>query len=261
MQNQHNFRLGLLGHPVSHSKSPEIFHRFFSDVGIVNGRYELFDLADIRDFPSFIEAEIFRQEPLRGFNVTVPHKTDILPYLNELSAEARAVGAVNTVLVKQTPNKYCLIGHNTDVYGFSQSLIKAQALDPTPIQNAIIFGNGGSAKAVKYALELAQIPFHIWHRDQWVTPANNPLNPSEFIQPNTLFVHTTPLGMLPNIDTCIDWPWETIQPSHKLIDLVYNPAETKIMRQFQTHGAQVMNGAHMLQQQAVAAWTLFQENR
>ena len=254
------FRLGLLGHPVSHSKSPEIFGRFFAESGLNRCSYELFDLNEIADFPSFIRTELDRDLPLRGFNVTVPHKADIIPYLDHLSAEARAVGAVNTVLIVGSNNHYHLQGHNTDVIGFAQSLQVAQTALPNPISNAIIFGNGGSAKAVKYALQNQNIHFHIWHRNHWINETHECENPAKYIQPNTLFVHTTPLGMWPNTVTAIEWPMNLITPTHRLIDLVYNPSETTLMKRFAERGAWVMNGAHMLEQQAVAAWTLFQEN-
>lgn len=260
MPEQHSIRLGLLGHPVSHSKSPEIFNRFFAESGLTRCRYELFDLNDIADFPSFIRTELDRDLPLRGFNVTVPHKVDIIPYLDQLSAEARAVGAVNTVLVVGSKDQYQLQGHNTDVIGFSQSLLKAQSALQNPISNAVIFGNGGSAQAVKYALQNQNIPFHIWHRNRWINEAHESQDPEKYIKANTLFVHTTPLGMWPNTETAIEWPANLIAPTHRLIDLVYNPSETVLMKRFSNQGAWVMNGAYMLEQQAVAAWMLFSSN-
>ena len=254
------FRLGLLGHPVSHSKSPEIFGRFFEESGFNEGEYVLFDLPSMGEFQTLIESEINNDIPLKGFNVTVPYKVDILPYLDHLSAEARAVGAVNTVLVVGKPGSHELHGHNTDVFGFAQSLAQAQLSMQTPISNAIIFGHGGSAKAVQFALRQAHIPFQTWHRNQWITEANNPTNPLEHQQSHSLFINTTPLGMWPNTEGSVTCPWETIGNTHRLIDLVYNPSETTLMKRFADRGAWVMNGAHMLQQQAVAAWTLFREN-
>jgi shikimate dehydrogenase len=185
---------------------------------------------------------------------------DIIPYLDQMSAEARAVGAVNTVVVVGSKNQYQLQGHNTDVFGFSQSLLKAQSALQNPISNVIIFGNGGSAKAVKYALQNQNIPFHIWHRNRWINEAHETEHPEKYIQANTLFVHTTPLGMWPNTETAIEWPANLIAPTHRLIDLVYNPSETALMKRFANQGAWVMNGAYMLEQQAVAAWMLFSNN-
>jgi shikimate dehydrogenase len=260
MKDNKAFRLGLLGHPVSHSKSPDIFTQFFVTAGIQNGAYELLDLPNIEDFPSFIREKINEEIPLKGFNVTVPHKVSIMSYLDTISAEARAVGAVNTVLVKGNPNHFSLHGHNTDVAGFAKSLQVANQSGSHNITNAIIFGNGGSAQAVKFALSQSNIPFHIWHRNRWITPSSNHENSLEHIQSYTLFVHTTPLGMWPNDNSCIDWPWETLQSSHRLIDLVYNPEVTHLMQKFAARNAFVMNGKHMLQQQAVEAWALFQDN-
>ena len=159
MQNPRAFRLGLLGHPVSHSRSPEIFAAFFRDEGLDEAEYQLFDLPSIEDFPSFLQAQLNQDLPLIGFNVTVPHKVGILDHLDWISAGARAVGAVNTVLVQQSDTGITLSGHNTDVDGFAHSLTRMHNPSHPEISNAIILGNGGSAKAVKFVLEQEQIPF------------------------------------------------------------------------------------------------------
>ena len=260
MQNPRAFRLGLLGHPVSHSSSPEIFAAFFRDEGLDEAEYQLFDLPSIEDFPSFLQAQLNQDVPLIGFNVTVPHKVGILDHLDWISAGARAVGAVNTVLVQQSDTGITLSGHNTDVDGFAHSLTRMHIPSHPEISNAIILGNGGSAKAVKFVLEQEHIPFVVWHRNELINHHLSDTILSHYIQPNTLFIHTTPVGMWPNTQECVDLPWHEIQPTHKLIDLVYNPESTLLMQRFQEIGAMAVNGKPMLQHQAIAAWNLFKQN-
>ena len=111
------FRLGLIGHPVSHSKSPEIFREKFDREGFSNATYELFDLPNLENFGAWINQQANADIPLLGFNVTVPHKTQIIPFLTTISAEAQAIQAVNTVVVSRDPitQEIQLHGHNTDV--------------------------------------------------------------------------------------------------------------------------------------------------
>lgn len=118
------FRLGLIGHPVSHSKSPEIFREKFDREGFSNASYELFDLTDLDNFEAWIIQQANADIPLLGFNVTVPHKTQIIQFLTTISAEVQAIQAVNTVVVSRDPITQAiqLHGHNTDVDGFAKSL-------------------------------------------------------------------------------------------------------------------------------------------
>ena len=260
MQQPRAFRLGLLGHPVSHSKSPEIFAAFFREEGLKEAGYQLFDLSSMEDFPAFLEDQLKQDIPLIGFNVTVPHKVGIMGYLDSVSAGARAVGAVNTVLVERSNTGIVLRGFNTDVDGFSESLTHIRNQSNTEFSNAILLGNGGSAKAVKFVLEQQHIPYVVWHRNQILgeQPVKSTL--SDCIQPNTLFIHTTPVGMWPNTQDCIALPWNEIRSTHRLIDLVYNPETTMLMQRFQEIGATAMNGKSMLEHQAIAAWNLFKRN-
>lgn len=260
MQQPRAFRLGLLGHPVSHSKSPEIFGAFFGEEGLKEAGYQLFDLSSMEDFQAFLEDQLKQDIPLIGFNVTVPHKVGIMGYLDSVSAGARAVGAVNTVLVERSNTGIVLRGFNTDVDGFSESLTHIRNQSNTEFSNAILLGNGGSAKAVKFVLEQQQIPYVVWHRNQILGehPVQSTL--SDCIQPNTLFIHTTPVGMWPNTQDCIALPWNEIRSTHRLIDLVYNPETTILMQRFQEIGATAMNGKSMLEHQAIAAWNLFKRN-
>jgi shikimate dehydrogenase len=265
------FRLGLIGHPVSHSKSPEIFREKFDREGFSNASYELFDLPTLDHFDVWIQQQANVDVPLIGFNVTVPHKTSVIPYLTTISDEASAIQAVNTVVI--TRNKIDqnieLHGHNTDVDGFAKSLeivnemriekqnpqSALQTISDSAITQAIILGNGGSAKAVRHILNQQNISNFTVHRGR-IVETNTPFDAYQ-IPPNTLIVQTTPVGMWPNIEAHIEFPFNQLNPSHVVIDLIYNPSQTTFMQKCEERGAITLNGQTMLNAQAETAWQLF----
>ena len=265
------FRLGLIGHPVSHSKSPEIFREKFDREGFSNASYELFDLATLDHFDVWIQQQANVDVPLIGFNVTVPHKTQIIPFLTTISAEAQAIQAVNTVVVSRNPitHEIQLHGHNTDVDGFAKSLeivnemrIEKQnpqsalkTISDSAITHAIILGNGGSAKAVRHILNQQNISNFTVHWGR-IVETNTPFDTYQ-IPPNTLIVQTTPVGMWPNIEAHIEFPFNQLNPSHVVIDLIYNPSKTTFMQKCEERGAITLNGQTMLHAQAETAWQLF----
>ena len=265
------FRLGLIGHPVSHSKSPEIFREKFDREGFSNATYELFDLPNLDNFGAWINQQTNADIPLLGFNVTVPHKTQIIPFLTTISAEAQAIQAVNTVVVSRDPitQEIELHGHNTDVDGFAKSLeivneMRIEKLNPqsalqtipdSAITQAIILGNGGSAKAVRHILNLQNISNFTVHRGE-IIETNAPFDAYQ-IQSHTLIIQTTPVGMWPNIEAHIEFPFHQLNPTHVVIDLIYNPAQTTFMQKCEERGAITLNGQTMLNAQAETAWQLF----
>ena len=268
------FRLGLIGHPVSHSKSPEIFREKFDREGFSNASYELFDLPNLENFGAWINQQANADIPLLGFNVTVPHKTQIIPFLTTISAEAQAIQAVNTVVVSRDPitQEIQLHGYNTDVDGFAKSLeivneMRIEKLNPqsalqtisdSAITQAIILGNGGSAKAVRHILNRQNIPHFTLHRGR-ILETNTPLNELQ-IPPHTLIIQTTPVGMWPNIEAHIEFPFHQLNPTHVVIDLIYNPAQTTFMQKCEERGAITLNGQTMLNAQAETAWQLFKSS-
>ena len=265
------FRLGLIGHPVSHSKSPEIFLEKFDREGFSNASYELFDLPNLENFGAWIKQQANADIPLLGFNVTVPHKTQIIPFLTTISAEAQAIQAVNTVVVSRDPitHELELHGYNTDVDGFAKSLeivneMRIEKLNPqsalqtisdSAITQAIVLGNGGSAKAVRHILNRQNISNFTVHRGE-IIETNAPFEAYQ-IQSHTLIIHTTPVGMWPNIEAHIEFPFHQLNPTHVVIDLIYNPAQTTFMQKCEERGAITLNGQTMLNAQAETAWQLF----
>jgi len=265
------FRLGLIGHPVSHSKSPEIFREKFDREGFSNASYELFDLPTLDHFDVWIQKQANVDIPLIGFNVTVPHKTAVIPYLTTISDEAKAIQAVNTVVISRNKidQKIELHGYNTDVDGFAKSLeivnemrtekqnpqSALQTISDSAITQAIILGNGGSAKAVRHILNQQNISNFTVHRGR-IVETNTPFDAYQ-IPPNTLIVQTTPVGMWPNIEAHIEFPFNQLNPSHVVIDLIYNPSQTTFMQKCEERGAISLNGQTMLHAQAETAWQLF----
>ena len=265
------FRLGLIGHPVSHSKSPEIFREKFDREGLSNASYELFDLATLDHFDVWIQQQANVDVPLIGFNVTVPHKTAVITYLTTISDEASAIQAVNTVVITRNKidQKIKLHGHNTDVDGFAKSLeivnemrtekqnpqSALQTISDSAITQAIILGNGGSAKAVRHILNQQNISNFTVHRGR-IVETNTPFDTYQ-IPPNTLIVQTTPVGMWPQIEAHIEFPFHQLNPSHVVIDLIYNPSQTTFMQKCEERGAITLNGQTMLNAQAETAWQLF----
>ena len=287
------FRLGLIGHPVSHSKSPQIFREKFDREGFSNASYELFDLTTLDHFDVWIQQQANVDIPLIGFNVTVPHKTAVIPYLTTISDEAKAIQAVNTVVIScnKIDQKIELHGYNTDVDGFAKSLeivnemrIEKQNPQSTlqtppnslqlesiasrntfgevnnpilsmPLNHAIILGNGGSAKAVRHILNQQKISNFTVHRGR-IVETNTPFDAYQ-IPPNTVIVQTTPVGMWPKVEAHIEFPFNQLNPSHVVIDLIYNPSQTTFMQKCEERGAITLNGQTMLHAQAETAWQLF----
>lgn len=239
-KDQH-FALGLIGNPVEHSRSPQIFERFFSSEGYSHAQYHLFPLKSVQELTDLISSN----PTLLGFNVTIPFKQDILELLTQVSPEAQSIGAVNTVKIVRN-NTVELHGFNTDYFGFEASL---NSLPQKP-KSSIIIGTGGSSKAVSAVLKTHEIPFSFVSRSMGLT-----LSESSYSE--TLIVNCTPVGMHPKINESPQINIELFDNTCTLIDLIYNPEETLLMNQCQEKGIFAMNGKQMLQKQAEKAWEIF----
>lgn len=243
---------GLIGYPLSHSFSKGYFARKFKAEGIVGRFYEAFPIDSIEKLP-----ELIRQYPnLKGLNVTIPYKEQIVPYMDELGKGAAAIGAVNTVLIKEEG----WFGYNSDIYGFSQSLANAIQRYSLTLEHALILGTGGAAKAVKYALEQSGItPTYVSRRAGEGVITYEELDEKE-IEKYKLIVNTTPLGMSPNVDSFPNIPYHYIGENHLCFDLVYNPEVTLFLRKAQQQGAFILNGLEMLHLQAEKSWEIWTTN-
>ncbi len=245
--------LGLIGNPVAHSRSPQIFARFFQSELLTDWEYQLFPLENIDALSELIAQNL----QLIGFNVTIPYKQQIIPHLHILSPEARFAGAVNTVLVVRKTDRIYLTGHNTDVFGFEKSLGNTNFKTHS---NALILGTGGASKAVQYVLQQHKIPFQLVSRKM----GNNQISYADLnqqvMEQHTFIINTTPLGMEPDTESFPPIPYEFLTPFHYCYDLVYKPEKTQFLALAEEKGASIQNGMQMLQFQAEKAWELFKLN-
>lgn len=244
---------GLIGYPLSHSFSAKYFEKKFAAESISDADYRLFPLESISGITPLIE----QHTDLQGFNITIPHKVAILPYLNHISEEAKSIGAVNCIKIDRNGNQIKLTGYNTDVYGFRESLQAALKRYHT---NALVLGSGGAARAVCYTLQQLGIKYTLVSRSAEKESTLNYAQLTESIlKDNLLIINTTPLGTNPVIDACPDIPYQFLEKRHLLFDLVYNPAETMFLRKGREVGASTINGYKMLELQAERSWEIWNE--
>jgi shikimate dehydrogenase len=242
---------GLIGFPLSHSFSARYFEDKFARERITDCGYRLFPLEDI----SGIRKLILDHRELHGFNVTIPHKIAILPFLDTVSDEAAAVGAVNCVKIERNGSVSTLTGYNTDVYGFRESLLPF--LKPYH-RKALVLGTGGAAKAACYVLEELGIDYTLVSRSgQMPDSLSYPQLTENMLRENLLIVNTTPLGMYPDLDRCPEIPYSFLTNQHLLFDLVYNPAETTFLKRGREAGTATLNGLKMLELQAEKSWEIW----
>ena len=243
---------GLLGYPLGHSFSARYFADKFEQLGR-EAQYVNFE------YPSVEEAltDLLQREELKGFNVTIPYKQQILPYLQAISPEAQQIGAVNVVKVlRDASGQPQWVGYNSDVLGFVQSFRNLCPLSLADSQ-ALVLGTGGASKAVVYGLQsLGFTTQSVSRRPQEGVWTYEQLTP-EVLAAYKIIVNCTPLGMYPQVDACPDLPYEALTESHYLFDLVYNPEVTLFLKQGLQRGAKVKNGLEMLHLQAEAAWNIW----
>ncbi len=235
-------QFGLLGKNISYSFSKKYFEEKFKKLFLQNHSYNFFDVQDLNKI-----SDLFNTSELKGFNVTIPYKEAIIPFLDELSEEAEKIGAVNCVKIIDDKK----IGFNTDAFGFEKSLLIHKKPHHT---KALILGDGGAAKAVKFILEKHNIDYKTVSRKSELNFENLT---SDIVSEHFLIVQCTPVGTFPNVDDCIKFPFEALTSQHYIIDLIYNPTETSFIKNARKQGAITMNGYYMLEQQAEKAWSIW----
>ncbi|MEL6255288.1 MAG: shikimate dehydrogenase [Bacteroidota bacterium] len=238
-------QFGLIGKKLGHSFSKKYFSQKFEEQGI-DAAYELYELAEITAF------EKLKETPhLKGLNVTIPYKAEVIPFLDELAAEAAAIQAVNTIKFENGKLK----GFNSDIYGFWDSLLEFSKGEE--ISGAIILGNGGATRAVLYVLEeklgVGEVKIATRNPRSANHLAYSDLEGLE-LDKFPLIVNTTPLGMYPDIEACPTFPYHKLGDKHWAYDLIYNPEETSFMKAAAQYGAQTKNGMDMLIGQAEKSW-------
>jgi shikimate dehydrogenase len=237
---------GLLGKSLKHSFSKAYFAEKFAKLNIADCRYENFELASINELPALLE----NNPSIKGLNVTIPYKEDVIPFLHERNEVVEEINACNCINIIDGK----LIGYNTDVFGFEQSL--KPFLKPHHTK-ALILGTGGAAKAVQYTLKKLGISFRIVSRSKNnITITYEELN-ELILQEHTLIINTSPLGMYPKMDEVPPIPYEFLTPQHLLFDLIYNPEKTLFLEKGEERGAQIENGKEMLLLQAEESWRIW----
>ncbi len=244
-------RYGLIGFPLTHSFSQRYFTEKFAREGIIDSRYDLFEMPDTSALPDLLSLP-----GLRGLNVTIPHKQAVLSYLDRIDPAAEKIGAVNVIKVNEDGSR---TGYNSDYYGFRQSLADwLTSLNRSSTgMRALVLGTGGASKAVTVALTDLDITFMYVSR----TKTDRTLSYDEldsYLTEYELLINCSPVGTFPHVDEAPSIPYALLTARHLLYDLVYNPAETKFMQLGRQHGTAVHNGLRMLELQAEKAWEIWQ---
>ena len=232
---------GLIGGNLEHSFSVEYFNKKFFEEGITHTKYLNFELNSISEFKQLI-----KENKLSGVNVTTPYKEVIIPFLDELNKEAKIIGAVNTIRFDNGR----LIGYNTDYIGFKHSiepLLQGR-------KKALILGNGGAAKAIKYVLRNLDVEYITVSRNSSLDYLDITKQTFDYYN---IIVNTTPLGSYPNIKNSPKITYEYLNDDHLLFDLIYNPKETRFLYYGRANNAQTKNGLEMLHIQAEESWKIW----
>ena len=240
--------VGLLGYPLTHSFSPNYFKNKWANLGVNNWAYHTYEYQNITDAVNYLKPI----KNLIGFNITIPHKQNILPYLHRVAPCAKAIEAVNCV--KIINNNW--VGFNTDYLGFKNSFQLLLNNNRT-LGKALILGNGGAAKAVIYSLQILGIAYTIVERNPTANNISYQALTPKILQQFTYIINTTPLGTFPNINHAPAIPYTAINAQHIAYDLVYNPTETLFLKNCKAQGATIKNGSDMLTIQAEESWNIW----
>ena len=236
---------GLIGKTLGHSFSEAFFKDYFEKNNI-EAKYSNFELKEIEEISS-----IFNQN-LSGLNVTFPYKESVIPFLDRLDDSAAQIGAVNVIAFENGEK----VGYNTDAYGFAQSIKPFLTFEH---ERALIFGTGGASKAVAHVFK--QIGLDVFYISRNGNEENGVFRYEDInnhmLRSCRVLVNCTPVGTFPDVNACFELPFEHLTPAHLVIDLVYNPAQTELMKRAKAQGAAVMNGLSMLQHQALKSYEIW----
>ncbi|MES2330975.1 MAG: shikimate dehydrogenase [Bacteroidota bacterium] len=241
-------RFGLLGYPLTHSFSQKYFTEKFEKLGLTDCVYENFSLASVDELPAVLN----EKKDLRGFNITIPYKKQVMAFLHESTEAVKTIGACNCIDIRDG----VFTGYNTDVIGFEQSI--SPFLKPNHTK-ALVFGTGGASAAVVFVLKKLGIEVQYVSRIASKDAIGYESIDEAMLASHHLLVNTSPVGMYPNVDTYPAIPYQFLTNEHHLYDLVYNPAEAKFLEKGRTQGATVQNGYEMLILQAEESWRIWNE--
>jgi shikimate dehydrogenase len=239
-------KYGLVGKNIEYSFSKTFFSLKFEHEERTDS-YHNFDIESIEELPKIIS----KNTDLKGLNVTIPYKEEVIPFLDKIDKEAKKIGAVNTIKICKDGR---LIGYNTDHYGFAKSL--ANFL-PLKKKTALILGEGGAAKAIAFVLDAMNFEYTFVSRNKSDHSITYKDLSQEIMATNCLIINCTPLGTYPNIDEYPNIPYRSLTEDHLLFDLIYNPRETEFLKRGFAKGARVSNGLKMLEFQAKKSWKIW----
>ena len=237
---------GLIGYPLGHSFSKDYFTTKFYQEKITDNIYKNFEMASLDYFTKTIKEE----KNLIGLNVTIPHKENIIQYLDEVDSVANEIGSVN--VIKIIDNK--LIGFNSDYLGFKISLEKWL---PNRNFNALVLGSGGSSNAICFALKKLGINYNIVSTSNPSYFSYDDIRHKEIYSKYKLIINATPLGMSPNVDSFPNIQYKFLDSNSYLYDLVYNPKQTKFLSKGKKNNSHIKNGIEMLETQAKISWDIW----
>lgn len=241
---------GLIGYPLGHSFSKRFFTQKFLTEN-VDAFYETYSIDNIQKFN-----ELISNVKLSGLNVTIPYKEQVIPFLDELDDDAAKIGAVNVIKFIRDNNLLKLKGYNTDAVGFENSIRPFLKYHHT---KALILGTGGASKAIQFVLQKLGLDTVFVSR----TPSEGRLTYDQLnesvMSTFTVIINASPVGTFPNVDAFPAIPYPFISEKHLLFDVVYNPAETLFLKKGREQGAVGLNGERMLEEQALAAWKIWND--
>ena len=260
-------RFGVIGHPISHSLSPLLHNTAFSLLGL-ECRYEAFDIE-----PSLLEDAIrnFKAKGFSGLNVTIPHKESVLAFLDEQTEEAKAVGAVNTLIFEGSRIR----GENTDIYGVQASLEEYRS--GIQGKKAVVLGAGGSARGAAYALlnklslgEVVIVNRNLDRANELIADlmpyagkallravALSSAEADSSLEQASVVINATSVGMHPATDQSPVSDTAKFQPGQIVMDLVYTPLETKFLVQASRCGARTISGLEMFLHQGARSFEIW----
>ena len=232
---------GLIGEKLEHSFSKDFFTKKFERLNLIDYKYQNFEIKNINEIINIININ-----NLKGLNITTPFKSDTLKIIDDIDEHAKNIGSINTLRISNRKIK----GYNTDYIGFQNSI---QHLIGKR-KKALILGNGGSSKAIQYALKNLNVNYKIVSRSGNLNYQN--LTKEDIIT-NKIIINTTPLGMYPNINQFPKIPYHVLSKEHLVYDLIYNPEETIFLKKSKEMKCTVKNGFEMLKIQAEESWKIW----
>ena len=238
-------KYGLIGKNINYSFSKKYFNDKFLKENITNCSYENYDLQSVKDFKNII-----KDDAIKGLNVTIPYKEEIIELVNKIDPIAKKIGAINTIKIHDND---IIVGYNTDYIGFVMSL-KNIISDQ---KKALVLGTGGASKAIIFGLNSIGVKSTIVSRDKREGVISYSELSKKVIEENTIIINCTPLGTFPEVQEYPKIPFEFLSSNHICYDLIYNPEKTKFLLESEKMGATIINGKKMLENQANESWKIW----